>query len=347
MKSKTMKTGYVGIVGLPNAGKSTLMNFLIESKISIVTPKPQTTRRRIHGIQTVYENKNAIGQIVFVDAPGFVKAEKGLNQFLEKEAADIMKNSDMMLVTLNVDCENKDDLLNVLKLVATKKTKKVFILTKTENPKHFKRIKVLMDLLSEQKGSIYLLGDFQHHGGYFIPVGADSENMKSKIEMKDEVVEFLMSTEKDKKSVYYSRESKQQFLRLLLNSLPESESLLFGEDDLTTEMTRDICAEIVREKCFEVLHQEIPYQLAVETHKFDENNPKQLNLEFTIIVGKDSHKKIVIGKGGETIKQIGMLSRKDIEEFVQRKVFMQTNVIVKENWYENNLMLKDLKYVVS
>ena len=153
-----------------------------------------------------------------------------------------------------------------------------------------------------------------------------------------------MSTEKDKKSVYYSRESKQQFLTLLLNSLPESESLLFGEDDLTTEMTRDICAEIVREKCFEVLHQEIPYQLAVETHKFDENNPKQLNLEFTIIVGKDSHKKIVIGKGGETIKQIGMLSRKDIEEFVQRKVFMQTNVIVKENWYENNLMLKDLKY---
>ncbi len=343
-----MKTGYVGIVGLPNAGKSTLMNSLIDSKISIVTAKPQTTRRRIHGIQTVYQEKDILGQVVFVDAPGFVKASKGLNQFLEKEAEDIMKNSDVLLVALNVDCENKDELLHVMKLVAAKKTPKIFIITKTENPKYFKRIKVLLDLISEQgQKEVYLLGDFQHNNGYVISAGEGSPNLKSKSEMKDDVVEFLMSVDKDRKSAVYSKETRQAFLQAMLRNLPKSESLLFSEDDLTTEVTRDICAELVREKCFEVLHQEIPYQLAVETHKFDESNPKHLTLEFTIIVGKDSHKKIVIGKGGETIKQIGMLSRKDIEEFVQRKVFMQTNVIVKENWFENQNMLKDLKYVVS
>lgn len=342
-----MKTGYVGIVGLPNAGKSTLMNDLIDSKISIVTHKPQTTRRRIQGIQTVYDQKDILGQIVFVDAPGFVKADKGLNQFLEKEAEDIMKNSDLLLVTLNVDCENKDDLLRVVKLVLEKKTPKVFVISKTENPKHFKRIKVLLDLIAGKAEAIYLLGDLQETNGFFIDVMASMKASTADMDLNDELVEFLMSTEKDRKGPYYSKGAKQAFLRHLLTWLPESEKLLFGEDDLTTEMTRDICAEIVREKCFEILHQEIPYQLAVETHKFDEKNPKHLTLEFTIIVGKDSHKKIVIGKGGETIKQIGIAARKDIEEFVQRKVFMQTNVIVKENWFENNLMLKDLKYVIS
>jgi GTP-binding protein Era len=342
-----MKTGYVGIVGLPNAGKSTLMNDLIDSKISIVTHKPQTTRRRIQGIQTVYDQKNILGQIVFVDAPGFVKAEKGLNQFLEKEAEDIMKNSDLLLVTLNVDCENKDDLLRVVKLVLTKKTPKVFVISKAENPKYFKRIKVLLDLIAEDAQAVYLLGDLQDTDGFFIDAMAALKNPKAVSELNDDIIEFLMSTEKDRKGPYYSKDAKQKFLRRLLTWLPDSEKLLFSEDDLTTEMTRDICAEIVREKCFEILHQEIPYQLAVETHKFDEKNPKHLTLEFTIIVGKDSHKKIVIGKGGETIKQIGVAARKDIEEFVERKVFMQTNVIVKENWFENNLMLKDLKYVIS
>lgn len=336
-----MKTGYIGIVGLPNAGKSTLMNQLIDSKVSIVTAKPQTTRRRIHGIQTLFEGKEVTGQIVFVDAPGFVKASKGLNQFLEKEAEDIMKNSDALLVTLNVDCESKDELMDVIRIVSSKKIKKIFALTKSENPKHFKRIKILMDLVADIADDIFIVGDLQDSKGYFIEVNAAEK------ELSDEVVEFLMSNEKNKKDAYYSDESRQRFMSCLMNLLPESERLLFPEDDITTEMTRDLCAEIVREKCFMVLHQEVPYQLAVETHKFDEKNPKHLGLEFTIIVGRESHKKIVIGKGGETVKQIGVLARKDIEEFLQQKVFMQTNVIVKENWFENQLMLKDLKYVVS
>lgn len=301
-KAKNYRAGFVGLIGQPNAGKSSLMNFLVKEKVSIVTAKPQTTRRRIMGLFS-----SSQGQIVFVDAPGLVKSTSGLNLFLQKEAEDVIKNSDVILAVLSIDESDIARNQEIIDLVKSSKKPWLGIITKTDLKEKSHRVLMLKDLVES----------------YGVPC-------------------LQVSNTKDK------AEDREAILVEILNQLPLSEAPLYDDELFTTESVRNLAEEIVREKCFEVLTHEIPYSLAVQTRKFDENAKPCPKIYIDILVSKDSHKPIVVGKSAAVIKKIGELSRKEIQKMMDvSKVYLELNVVVKENWFEQKNLMKELNYVVN
>lgn len=298
---KQYKAGFLGLIGQPNAGKSSLLNFLVKEKVSIVTSKPQTTRRRIIGVNTT-----DTGQIVFIDAPGLVKSTSGLNTFLEKEAHDVIRSSDAILAVLSVDESSAERNEEIIDLVVKSRKPWMGIVTKTD------------------------LGDMEHR----VLI------VKSMIEAKGGKSLSVSNTKGN-------NEDRTQLLNELINILPDAEAPLYDAELYTTENVRDLAEEIIREKCFEVLNYEIPYQIAVQIRKFEEDAKPCPKIYADIMVGKDSHKPILIGKGAETIKKIGQNARKEIEALMGEKIFLDLKVTVKENWFENKQTLKELKYVID
>lgn len=295
------RAGFIGLIGQPNAGKSTLMNYLIDQKVSIVTSKPQTTRRRILGIQNTDNS-----QIVFIDAPGLVKAEKGLNAFLEKEAHDVIKESDALIAVLSIDEKDASAVEKVLDLVKKSKKPWMGLITKTDVSDKAHRILIVKAMVEE--------------------LGAKC---------------LQVSCLKD------GKEGRNDILNQIETMLPESPAPLFEDDIYTTENVRALVAEIVREKCFENLEHELPFQLAAQVRKFDEDAKPCPKIYVDVLVAKESHKPIVIGKGAAVIKKIGQESRLEIEKIMDQKVFLELNVIVKENWYEQAQFMKELGYIVD
>lgn len=295
------RTGYVGLIGQPNAGKSSLMNFIIKEKVSIVTNKPQTTRRRILGIYT-----NEQTQIIFIDAPGVIKAAKGLNSFLEKEALDVIKESDILLAVLNLDQKSSEDAEQILKLVSTSRKPWLGVITKTDLEDKAHRIMILKEMIEKNGGKA-----------------------------------ICMSLQKN------AEEYRHEFLKEVESLLPTTENLLYDAEMYTTENMRSLVAEIVREHCFEKLNYEIPYQLAVQVRQYDEEAKPCPKIYVDVLVAKESQKPIVIGKKAELIKQISQDSRTEIEKLVGEKVYLELNVVVKDNWYEHMQTMKELGYVIE
>jgi GTP-binding protein Era len=297
------KAGFLGLIGQPNAGKSTLMNFLVDEKVSIVSAKPQTTRRRILGMWSTDK-----GQIVFVDAPGLIKAEKGLNGFLEKEAQDVIRSSDALIAVISIDEQKADDAMKVIELVSQSGKPWIGVITKTDIEDKAHRIMILKRMI-EEKG----------------------------------VKAFSLSVNQSADDVAEREAMLIEFLELM----PESPAPLYDTELFTNENIREMATEIIREKCFEVLHQEIPYSLAVRIIKFDEESASVPKIHAEIMVSKEGHKGIVVGKEARTIKEIGTLARKEIEKLMDQKVFLDLNVAVKEAWFENKRMMKELGYVAD
>ena len=299
LKAK-IKAGFVGLIGQPNAGKSTLMNNLVKEKVSIVTPKPQTTRRRVQGLVTV-----PAGQMIFVDAPGIIKSTSGLNSFLEKEANDVMKNSDALIAVLSIDEMDIKYNNEILDLVKSAKKPFIVIITKTDINEKIHRVRILSEQLNEQKIKWHTVG---------------------------------------KKIA--SQEDLDHIFESVLAMLPESEQYLFDKDHYTTESVKDLASEIIREKCFEELEHEVPFSIAIISQKFEEN-AKCPRLIYDIMVSKESHKPIVIGKGADKIKKIGEKARIEIQKMMGvPKIYLELNVVVKENWFVNKSFMKELNYVV-
>lgn len=295
------RAGFIGLIGQPNAGKSSLMNYLIDQKVSIVTSKPQTTRRRILGIQN---GDNS--QIVFIDAPGLIKAEKGLNAFLEKEALDVIKESDALLAVLSIDEKDPEAIEKVIQLVKNSKKPWMAIITKTDVADKAHRILIVKSMIEE--------------------LGIKCLQVSS---LKD------------------GKEGRNAILQELESLLPESAAPLYEDDLFTTENMRELTAEIVREKCFDNLSHEIPFQLAVQVRKFDENARPCPHIYVDVLLSKESHKPIVIGKKAAVIKKISQDSRQEIEKLMDQKVFLELNVVVKENWYDQTQLMKELGYFVD
>ncbi len=299
------RAGFVGLVGQPNAGKSTLLNILVEEKVSIVTDKPQTTRRRVLGVVSLKE-----GQVVYVDAPGIVRAKSGLNEFLEKEAQDVIGQSDVLLGVLSLGEKSKDNVLEILGLLKQSKKPFIVVITKADMIANQHRSQVIRDLVKEISPTV-------------------------------KVIEMSNQWGKDIKEV------ATQITSELLKLLPVSPAPLYDQELYTPHSVKELAVEIIREKCFESLMQEVPYNLAVRIVKYDESNPRLPKIYADIVTTKDSHKGIIVGKGAKTIKEIGMKARAEIEKMVGHKVFLKLEVVVRENWSENKKMMKDLGYVVS
>lgn len=303
------RSGFIGIIGLPNAGKSSLMNFLVQEKVSIVTAKPQTTRRRMMGIVSSDE-----GQVIFVDAPGVLKTSQGLNKFLAQEAQDVIQQSDVLMVVIAADTKEKEQAEKIIEMVEESKKPWFAVITKVDLAEFKRRVEALKTMLAFHKNCYGLV---------------ETANSESK-ELKE-----------------INTQARREILKLSLEKLPESPKPLYDVELFTPHTVKELVAEIVREQCFEVLHHEIPYSVAVRVQKYDESDPKMPKIYAEILVARDSHKPILIGKGGATIKEIGTLARKSIEKMQGHQVFLSLEVAVRENWYDNMNLMKELGYVVE
>ena len=295
------KAGFVALVGRPNVGKSTLLNNILGVKVSIVSPKPQTTRMRILGVK---HDKDA--QIIFLDTPGVQKGKDILTKTVVESAVSSMEEADLIAMIIDA---TKGWTKNDLKIVDNylKKLDKpvILIINKVD-----KVPKELLLPLIEQSTKIY---EFQE----IIPISA-------------------------LKGVNLDR-----LTQVIKKYLPESPPL-FPENQITDLPLKFQIAEIIREKAFNILKEELPYSVAVEVENIQEgNNKKIIFIDAVIYVEKENHKKIVIGKKGQTIKKIGQLAREELEFLLGKKVYLNLWVKVKERWKENISILKDLGYYLS
>ncbi|MGE3975177.1 MAG: GTPase Era [Bdellovibrionales bacterium] len=304
------RAGFVAIVGEANAGKSTLLNLLIGEKLAIVSSKPQTTQRRTPGILSS-ENE----QIIFIDPPGYIwKVRSKMNQFLKDEFDEAVKGADAFLWLLSVENVKKDQSSILQELLKTKKPI-VLCISKADMAKGSQMAEALD--LAQQK--------------YADKVAA---------------ITFISSRLTDKKK---TQDRLQEQMRTLLRPyMPISPGPLYDPDLSTTHRIRDLCAEFIREQCFLNLKQEIPYGTAVSIRSFEEASEETKNMtriEADLIVERQSHKQIVIGKSGEMIKTIGSEARKNIQNLIGGKVFLGLHVVVKEGWSTNRHELQELGYV--
>ncbi|MDB5564282.1 MAG: GTP-binding protein Era, partial [Tardiphaga sp.] len=271
-------------IGAPNVGKSTLVNALVGSKVTIVSRKVQTTRALIRGI--VIENH---AQIILVDTPGIFRPKRRLDRAMVKTAWSGAHDADLVCVLLDaregID-EEADAIFNQLE--------------KVSHPKFLVINKV--DIVSKEK----LLKLAQ----------AANERMKF-------VETFMISA--------MTGDGVDDLRRRLAKDVPEG-PYHYPEDQMSDAPMRHLAAEITREKIFRQLHQELPYQSTVETDTWTERKDKSIRIEQTIFVERESQRKIVLGKGGATIKSIGADSRKEIAEIVGVPVHLFLFVKVRENW---------------
>ena len=282
------RSGFVALIGEPNAGKSTLLNKMVGAKISIVTHKVQTTRTRIRGVSIEDQS-----QIIFIDTPGLFQPRRRLDRAMVAAAWSGAADSDITLLLVEANrglTEGVDKIISSISETGLN-GKLALVINKIDKVD-------VNDLLSLSKKIN------EHHP--FIET-------------------FMISAEKGK--------GVDDLKRWLALNLPEGPWLYPG-DQISDMPLRMIAAEITREKLTLRLHQELPYQLTVETEKWEEKSDKSLRIEQMIYLSKLSHKGIVLGKKGETIKAISTASRLSLEEFLGSKVHLFLRLKVREKWME-------------
>lgn len=293
------RAGYAAILGLPNAGKSTLMNAILGQKISITTSKPQTTRKSILGILSEEDY-----QIIFLDTPGILEPGYLLQQKMMDFVMNSIKDADVLLLLIDMENDFSGEKLfhnQVVREVLDKKEKQImFVLNK-------------IDKANEQK--LVEMTNKLNQIGYemIIPVSA-----QLKVNTKTVVEE-------------------------LIKYLPEHPKY-FPDDIVSSENERFFVSEIIREKIFELYSEEIPYSTEVVVIEYKERENNKDFIQAEIYIERNSQKGIIIGKNGETIKKLGSLARKDIEEFLGKEVFLDIRVKVKEKWRNNENLLKSFGY---
>jgi GTPase len=291
-----MKTGFVSFIGRPNAGKSTLLNRLVGSKLAIVSDKPQTTRTRILGVRNYPD-----AQVVFLDTPGIHRPLHRMNVRMVDTAIEAMREVDVVgLVVDASEPQGKGDQF-VLDLVKDVKVPLFLVLNKID------RIK--------KSRLLPLIEQFARDGRFaeIVPVSA------------------------------FTGENVDRLERAIIERMPEGEAL-YPEDYLTDQPERFFAAEIVREKLLQYTHAEIPFSSAVVIDKFEEPTGKDdiLRLYCTIVVDRESQKPIVVGKGGDMVKKIGVAAREELERFFSTKVYLDLHVRVREEWREDERVLGEI-----
>ncbi len=295
MTSENFRSGYVALIGRPNAGKSTLLNHLVGEKIAAVSNKPQTTRHKIQGIVTLDD-----GQIVFVDTPGVHKPGYLLNRRMMSAVHDAILSVDLVVLLRDASVSTGNGDRFVLDLIKQSGKKAVLVLNKIDKVKDKTALFPLMEFYSKEY-------DFAE----IVPISA----------LKGQAID--------------------NFLNQLAKHLPEG-TPIFADDELTDQSVNALISEMVREKILETTGEEIPYVTAVVTEKFDESNPNVPKIFCAIYVERSSQKKIIIGKGGSRIKDIGTKARHDIEHLLGKKVYLQLFVKVVEDWRNQERTLNEI-----
>jgi GTP-binding protein Era len=278
------RCGFVALIGAPNVGKSTLVNALVGSKVTIVSRKVQTTRALIRGI--VIEDN---AQIILVDTPGIFSPKRRLDRAMVSTAWSGAHDADLVCVLLDAKAGIDEEAEAILTKLATVKHPKILVLNK-------------IDLILRER----------------LLALAQAANDRMKFENT-----FMISA--------LSGDGVDDLRQTLARMVPPG-PFHYPEDQMSDAPLRHLAAEITREKIYRHLHQELPYQSTVETDSWTERKDKSIRIEQTIFVERESQRKIVLGKGGATIKSIGADSRKEIAEIVGFPVHLFLFVKVRENW---------------
>ncbi len=291
------RAGFVTLGGRSNVGKSTLLNRIVEQKVAIVTPKPQTTRRRILGIRN-----DPDAQIILIDTPGLHEPHRPLNRRMVETARRCLAEGEVIAGVVEagarLHAEDRAFLADLAKL----KTPAALVINK-------------LDLVSRDR--LMVLADEAHNvlpGAEVVPVSA------------------------------LTGENVDELVRVLKQLLPESPPLM-PADEYTDQTERMIAEEIVREKIFLAMRQEIPFSTAVQVEQFIEEPERNLvKIAAVIIVERDSHKGMIIGTGGAQLKLIGTSARLELEQILGRRVFLETHVKVERGWTADPRKLKELGF---
>lgn len=281
------RCGFVALIGAPNAGKSTITNNFVGSKVSIVSPKVQTTRTMVKGIG-IYDNT----QIIFLDTPGIFKPKRRLDRAMVSSAWDGVSDADIVVLVVDAKRGFDDETQSIIAKLNKNKIEAVLVLNKIDL--------VQKEKLLELSAKINAAGKFKET--------------------------FYISA--------LTGQCSDDLYKYLAESLPVS-PWYYPEDQISDMPLKLLAAEIVREKLFTFLHQELPYALTVEPELWERREDGSIRAEITIYVERDNQKIIVLGKGGSMIKRIGQAARKEIEELLEERVHLFLFVKVRENWQED------------
>lgn len=283
--------GYVALIGAPNAGKSTLLNAFTGSALSIVSPKPQTTRGRVRGI--VCEGET---QLIFVDTPGIFAAKPSFEKAMVEAAWSGVAEADALVLLVDASYGISDDVRHIIETLKKQNKKAILVLNKVDKLDDKTKLPQLAQAL-------YALFDFESS--------------------------FMICATRG--------DGVHDILRYLLPRMPEG-PWLYMEDEATDMPERALAAEITREQCFLKLHAELPYGVMVETEKWEEKNEdgkRVLRINQTILTERETHKKIILGKGGAMLKSIGSEARRKIGDVLDAQVHLFLFVKVREKWKDD------------
>ena len=294
--TKPFKSGFVAIVGRPNVGKSTFMNYVLGQKIAIMSDKAQTTRNKIQG---VYTKEDA--QIVFLDTPGIHKPKHELGEFMVKSAYSALKEVDAVLFMVNVSEKRgpgDDFIIEKLKGI---KTPIFLVLNKID----LVTPEVLLERVESYKDALDFAGVF--------PISVLQGN------------------------------NVNELMEGLINALPEGPQY-YPVDQITDHPEYFVVSELIREKILQLTQEEIPHSVAVTVDKMQKDEFDKVHVYANIIVERKSQKGIIIGKGGRLLKEIGTRARRDIQQLLGNKVYLELWVKVEKDWRKRKSNLQEYGY---
>ncbi|MFZ8847222.1 MAG: GTPase Era [Candidatus Hydrothermia bacterium] len=298
-----MKGGYVAIVGKPNVGKSSLLNVLVQEKISSVSPKPQTTRFNLLGILN-YED----AQFIFIDTPGIMKKVKDkLDEFSLSEIEKAINDADVIVLLVEPKLPDEED-LRIIEILKNKNKPIILAINKIDLVKDKRELLPIIENYSK-------LYDFKE----IIPI-----------------------------SVIY-RDGIDILIENIRKFMPDLDRPYYEDDIITDKPLRVLVSEIIREKIYLLYKDEIPYATAVKVEEYidPDEHPEQkrdkVYIRAVIYVERDSQKGIIIGENGKRIKELGTISRKEIERLIGKPVYLELWVKVKEHWRRNESFIRSLQ----
>ncbi|MFQ5989746.1 MAG: GTPase Era [Candidatus Methylomirabilales bacterium] len=288
------KAGFVSVIGRPNVGKSTLINYYVGQKVAAVSPKPQTTRYRIVGVRTTDTY-----QMIFLDTPGIHHAESLFNREMVRVALKTLEDVDVILWIIDAADPLADEDRLVHGHLVDVKTPVVIALNK-------------VDLVKPKQNLLPIIEEGQKlmPAAELIPISATEAANLDRLE------------------------------HVLVRYLPESPPF-FPPEQATDQPQYFLVAEIIREKVFQLAHQEVPYAVAVQVDEMKERQEEEIvDIQASIYVEKDSQKGIVIGAGGQMLKKIGQQARREIEELLGSRVYLGLWVKVRKGWRKDKEALR-------
>ena len=286
--NKDTRAGFATLIGAPNAGKSTLMNAMVGQKVSIVTPKVQTTRSRIRGIAMQDE-----AQIIFVDTPGIFSPKRRLDRAMVNAAWQGAADNDVLLL-LN-DCARvslDDETKMIIAKLAQQEQAAALILNK-------------IDLATPEQ-----------------------------VLVRTAELSTLFSFEKVFMISAHTGNGLSDLKSWLAKKMPLG-PYLYDPNDLSDLPVRLLAAEILREKLFLNLHQELPYQMTVESESWVEREDGSAEVRLSVFVAREGHRGIVLGKRGQTIKRISQAARKELEKVLERRIHLMCHVKYRKDWMDD------------